>query len=83
MIKRIISLMKKGKWYFFLAVIGFCVLEMFTSILLPFCIKGITNGVVQYNIRKVIVSVSGYAGIFLMWWIISPYCQILLDNIAL
>lgn len=80
MIKRIIGLMKNRKGKFFLAVFLFCMLEMLTSIIIPFCIKGITNGVLQIDTHKVMISVVCYAGVFIVWWIVSPLCQILIDK---
>lgn len=78
--KRIIRLMNERKYSFFVAVTVFCVLEIFSSVFLPLCVKGITNGVVQFDSHKVTMSILAYAGVFFSWWILSPFCQILLDR---
>lgn len=55
-------------------------LEVLSSAFLPFCIKGITNGALQLDSHKIMMSVLAYAGVFLTWWFISPLCQILIDR---
>lgn len=54
MILRVISLMKERKKYFIIAVIGFCMLEIYSCIISPMSIKGIINGAVNKDVNTIV-----------------------------
>lgn len=80
MITRIIRLMNNRKGQYLLAITCLCMLEVFSSTLFPLCIRGITNGALKLDSHKLTMSILGYVGVYLAWWVISPLCQILIDR---
>lgn len=80
MILRVISLMKERKKYFIIAVIGFCMLEIYSCIISPMSIKGIINGAVNKDVNTIVKSIIMFACVSLAWWILAPIGQIIFDR---
>lgn len=80
LLKECIHIMGKMKYIFFIAVIGFCILETVGSVYGTLGMRGIIQGLQNHNQDQVIQSFLYLLVVNLSWWIYMPIGQYMLDQ---